>query len=226
MTGRPLSYLTFEEWILFVFDHPVDDSRLEWYWDIDADWWDGPAALTVEYLTRTFENSDRVLGSFSDSQLNEGLWYLVSNSCSDHMFALLDVSVPWVERKRCIRSISRLYEHCFAQRCTPHLSHIDEPGAGPLNAVCYMWWDIIPIFGQPKDPTRKEMDQEILQVLESALKLESTACQESALHGLGHWQPYYPQQVREIIKAFLQRTPRIREELRTYAMSASNGHVL
>lgn len=226
MTGRPLSDLSFEEWVLFVFDHPVDSSRLEWYWDIEADWWDGSAARTVEYLTRAFENPERVFAPYDDIQLNQGLWYLTSNSCSDHMFALLDMSVPWTERRRCIRSFSTLYEQCFARRCTPHLSHLDEPGAGPLNAVCYMWWDIIPIFGRPTDPTRAEMDREILHVLESALSLDSVACQESALHGLGHWQIYYPQPVKEIIRNFLQRKNTAREDLRMYAMSASSGHVL
>ena len=57
MIGKPLSDLTFEEWVIFTFDNPVNDSRLEWYWDVDANWWDGPAALTVDYLTRTFENT-------------------------------------------------------------------------------------------------------------------------------------------------------------------------
>jgi hypothetical protein len=89
-----------------------------------------------------------------------------------------------------------------------------------------MWWDIIPVYGRPKDPTRKEMDQEILGVLESALQLNAIACQESALHGLGHWQVYYPDQTREIIARFLQGHKEIREDLRLYAMSASSGHVL
>ena len=69
MTGRPLSDLSFEEWVIFVLDHPVDDSRLEWYWNEDADWWDRPAALTVDYLTRVFENAESVFASYSDSQL-------------------------------------------------------------------------------------------------------------------------------------------------------------
>ena len=129
MTGKPLSDLTFEEWVIFTFDHPVDDSRLDWYWDVDADWWDGPSALTVEYLTRTFENTGSVFAPYSDSQLNQGLWYLASNACSNHMFALMDASVPWPARQRCIHSVQSLYEDCFAKRCTPHLSHLDEPGA-------------------------------------------------------------------------------------------------
>jgi hypothetical protein len=204
----------------------VDATKPEWYWDSDADWWDGPAAETIQFLTQAFENSSVLLQSYSDAQLNQGLWYLVSNSCSNHMFALLDNSVPWPARQRCIRSIHSLFEECLAKRCTPHLSHLDEPGAGPLNLVCYMWWDIIPLYGRPNDPEWTEMDNEILSVLESTLKLDSLACQESALHGLGHWHFYYPARVEEIINTFLENHKEIGEELRTYAMSAYNGCVL
>ena len=223
---KALTDLTFEEWVRFVFDHPVDESKLEWYWDMEAEWWDGPAALTVQYLTQAFENPVTVFEPYSDSQLNQGLWYLVSNACSNHMFALMDVSVPWLERRKCIRSFYTLYEQCFASRCTPHLSHLDEPGAGRLNPVCYMWWDIIPIAGGPEDPNRREMNDEILQVMDSALQLGSIACQESALHGLGHWQLYHAKRVKEIINRFLQDDESIREDLRIYALSARSGHVL
>jgi hypothetical protein len=226
MTGRPLSDLTFEEWVLFVFDRPVDDSRLEWYWDLEADWWEGPAALTVQYLTRAFENAESLLEPYSDSQLNQGLWYLASNACSSHMFALMDASVPWLARKRCVQSFQALYRDCFARRCTPHLGHLDEPGAGPLNSVCYMWWEIIPLAGQPDDPSHKEMDQAFLEVMEGALRLDAIACQESALHGLGHWHLQYPGQVEKIIQSFLRRNTLLPENLRRYASSALNGCVL
>jgi hypothetical protein len=66
-----------------------------------------------------------------------------------------------------------------------------------------MWWDIIPIYGQPDVPERSELDQEILGMLESTLQLDSIACRESALHGLGRWPHYYPVQVGKIIDAFL-----------------------
>ena len=226
MTGKPLSDLTFEEWIIFVFDHPAGDSRPEWYWDSEADWWNGPVAMTVEYLTRAFENTETVFASYSDSQLNQGLWYLASNACSAHMFALMDSSVPWLARQRCIRSIQMLYQDCFAQRCTPHLSHLDEPGAGQLNSVCYMWWDILPVAGHPDDPAGREMDRTILEVMNTALQLDSIACQESALHGLGHWYLKYSKEVEEIIQAFLQRDKALPVNLRKYAMSALNGCVL
>src|SRR5690349_17685407 len=149
-----LKNLTFEEWLMFVFDHPVEEMKNEWYWDLDREWWDemDNPAETVQFLTQAFENTGRLFEPYSDAQLNQGLWFLASNACSSHMFALMETSVPWPARQRCIASIHQLYEQCFFKRCTPHLSHIDEPGAGPLNMVCYMWWDIIPIAGKSDDP--------------------------------------------------------------------------
>lgn len=70
---------------------------------------------------------------------------------------------------------------------------------------------------------RRELDQEILGVLESTLQLDSIACRESALHGLGHWQHYYPLQVEKIIDAFLMNHRVLRKELETYAVNAYTG---
>jgi hypothetical protein len=224
--GNPLTHLAFEQWLAYVFDHPVGESGQEWYWDLDVDWWNGPAADSIQFLTRAFENAAVLFRPYNDAQLNQGLWFLASNACSNHMFALMDASVPWAARQRCIRSIHLLFEDCFAKRCTPHLSHIDEPGASPLNLVCYMWWDIIPIGPQPNDPGRMDLDREILGVMESTLQLGSLACCESALHGLGHWKAYYPQRIEGIIAAFLKGYQGIREELRTYALNAHRGCVL
>ncbi len=224
--GKQLQNLTFDLWLTYVFDHPVNDVKQAWYWDMDRDWWEEDAADTIRFLTQAFENAAVVLQPYSDAQLNQGLWFLVDNSCSDHMFALLDDSVSWPARQRCIYSIYQLFEQCFAKRCTPHLSHFDESGAGPLNAVCYMWWDIIPIYGKPHDPTRKEMDHDILQVLESTLQLDSLACRESALHGLGHWQHYYPERVGEIIDKFSMMYRELPEKLHAYMLNAYTGYVL
>jgi hypothetical protein len=224
--GKQLRDLTFDQWLIHVFDHPVDSTKLEWYWDPDADRWDGSAANTIQFLTQAFESSAELFQPYSDTQLNQGLWYIVSNACSNHMFALTDMSVPWSARQRCVRSIHSLFEQCFAGRCTPHLSHLDEPGASPLNLVCYMWWDIIPISGQPDNPERAQIDKEILGILELTLRLDSIACQESALHGLGHWHFYYPKQAEAIISTFLENQSGVREELQTYALNASRGCIL
>jgi hypothetical protein len=89
-----------------------------------------------------------------------------------------------------------------------------------------MWWDITPLGGYPDEPARKEMDHAILQVMDATLHLDSIACQESALHGLGHWHLHYPGQVEEIIQGFYQQNKILPEKLRTYALSALNGCVL
>ena len=226
LMGKQRKDLTFQQWLAYAFDRPVDETRNAWYWDRDAEEWDENAADTIQFLTQAFENAAVVFQPYSDAQLEQGLWFIADNSCSNHMFALMDASVPWLERQRCIYSIHQLFEQCFARRCTPHLSHIDEPGASPLNVVCYMWWDIIPISGKPLDPSRQEMDQAILGVLESTLQLDSIACRESALHGLGHWQPYYPERVGEIIDKFSMSQPKLPEKLQTYMIRAYSGSVL
>jgi hypothetical protein len=58
------------------------------------------------------------------------------------------------------------------------------------------------------------------------LGFKSLACQESALHGLGHWQRDHDPQVNEIIDAFLAATPDIDARLVSYANSARCGCVL
>lgn len=223
--GRQLTNLTFEEWLIYVFDRPVNAGQ-EWYWDSEANWWRGSNLQIVQFVTQAFESAEILFEPYSDAQLNQGLWFIASNGCSDYMFSLLDPGVPWSARQSCVRSMHNLFAECFAKRCTSHLSHLDEPGASPLNMVCYMWWDIIPIGAQPNDPDHAGLDREILAVMESTLHLDSVPCQESALHGLGHWQHYYPQRVGEIIDTFLQNQKTLREELRAYAMSAARGCVL
>jgi hypothetical protein len=141
------------------------------------------------------------------------------------MFTLIEPAVAWPQRYRAIRAIATLFERLFARRCSDHLSYFDEAGAGPLNAVCYMWWDLFPTWGSPTDPSQVEFDAEILAVMKRILALDSLACQESALHGLGHWRMHYPGVVEETIDEFRDRVGTMRQELREYATCARRGYV-
>jgi hypothetical protein len=221
-----LKDISFDEWVAHVFDHEVPGQQATWYFDCDSDYWDGPPDVTIEYITRLFENPVPYLQQYSDEQLNQGFWYLVPNSGSDHMFALLDEQVPIEARKRCVRSFYSLFEQLIAKICSPYLSHLNEPDVNPLNSACYMWWDLIPIHGKPNDPARQELDQEILIVIERILNIDSIACQESALHGLGHWEIYYPDQVHKIIDNFITSHLDSRVDLLNYAKQARTGYVL
>ena len=231
--NRPFS---FEQWITYAFNHPVSEcGKPGWYHDMDYDgeWWnptDYPET-TIDYLASLFENAPTVLTLYSDAQVNQGFWFLVNNSCSDHMFALVDPSVPWPKRKHCLSAMFTLFEKFFAPRCSSHLSHLDTMETdtsmvSSLNMVCYMWWDLLPIYGQPEKPDFSEFDATCLEVMRLTLNLDSDACRESALHGLGHWRYVYPQEVQAIIDAWLARQQEVSEELKAYAFAARRGRVL
>ena len=140
------------------------------------------------------------------------------------MFALVNPEVPLTTRLRAVRSIVPLFEQVMAARCSPHLSHLDEQPASPLNSACYMWWDILPIHGQPEEPDRAEFDAEVLRALPRLLSISHDACRESALHGVSEWQLYYPTAQR-IVDQWLSRTPGLRPELVSYAQRAKIGMV-
>jgi hypothetical protein len=212
----------FSHWLRLVFDHPVTVPK--WYWSegTDDEEPDPEPQECVKYLTRLFENPITILEPYSDAQINHGLWYLTDPSCSNHSFALIRPGVALPQR---LRAISTLFEQLYASRCTDHLCHLDEPGAGDLNTSCYMWWDVFPAYGQPDDPDHVELDPEILGVMRRTLALDSVACQESALHGLGHWEMYYPGFVQSAIDEFLRLNTALRPELREYAMNARRGYV-
>ena len=232
--GRELTNIPFEQWVTYVFDHPVGgpDASL-WHLDDDdeSEWWNASRQpeVTVAYLTNLFENAASVLAPFSDAQVKEGLWFLLDSGYSAAMFELLNRGVALSERTRCISSIYTLFERFFAPRCASHLSHLDRAGKStdehPLNDVCYMWWDIAPVCGCSQGLDRAELDAACLEVMRMTLDLDSDACRESALHGLGHCYFEHPTQVKAIIDRFLDHHPDLRAELRAYAWAARAGRV-
>jgi hypothetical protein len=250
--------LSFEEWVNYAFDHPVPQKDSEaWYWQLETDDWSPyeDPRTTVCYLTQLFDAAPRMLQPFSDAQIAQGLMFLINNSLSDHMFPLMDPSVPWPERRGCIRSMYVVFEQVFAPRCSPLLLHVlteHEPTINPLNGVCYMWWDVCPLRGNPGpsasehlvldteevvdkgptvDPFAAELEDEILEVLRQTLGLDSIACQEGALHGLGHRAYRHPERIRAIVDEFLSRRypgwpeGALDEALRGYALAAGQGRV-
>jgi|SRR5579871_3551479 len=214
--------LNFDQWIARFFDQPIAIERGSF--PEDSDWWECPSADIVACLTRTFAECDTVLKPFSEVQVAQGLDFLVGGS--EYMQELKETRVPLPDRLRCIEAMGTLFENCFAKRCTPHLSHLDEPGASPLNGVCYMWWEILPLHGMvhhaPEHPDGAALDRKILDVISRCLEIDSEPCQESALLGLLNWSPYYAE-TTTIINDFLSRHPNIRPELRTWAIRMREG---
>lgn len=214
---------TLDQWIRFVFDHPVAETA--WHFDIDAPYLELPPARTAELVAETFERSGELLQRFSDAQLNQGLWFLLHSGSSDYMFCLTLASVPWPVRRRALRSFVPLFRDVIADRCTRSLSHRSEPGSD-LNSACYMWWDLLPLggdgdAGRPPD----NLKAEALAVLAELLETPHDACRESALHGLGHLALDHPEAAL-IIDRFIERSPDLRPELLAYARQARTGYIL
>ena len=124
-----------------------------------------------------------------------------------------------------ILSLRTLYERCFAL----HLTGWKGVGLADsrLETACYMLWDMdggletIPMLGAPE-----ALVAPCYKVLRHVLSLNSPACWESALHGLGHLIAHHRDPGRGLIDAFLQAKGRlVPDDLRRYAASARKGGV-
>ena len=204
----------YEKWIQFLFDRPDSTGRPEWYWDINLEEFSASAEEQVSLIGRTFERSGTDLLKFSEIQIKMGLDYILNNAASNTVMLIMQKGVPENIRIDAVLKMKHLYRDCFAKRCEPVLSHLDEPDAGPLNMICYMLWDTSPLC-QWKDV--------VLEVMEDALYLPNDACIESGLHGLGHRLNQDRERVPEIIDRFLSKAKGLRPELRQYALNAKTG---
>lgn len=223
--------ISFDRWIRHVFDHPVLDP--EWWFQDDEsehfEYWNEEAdpARTLAYLTQLFAGPAFLIERYSRAQIDQGLNYLVSPSCSNYMFVLTDTSLPWPKRESCIEAMVPLYSKLMAavygddqgrtQRGVPE----EQPTFG-----CYMWWDLIPLYGGMKHPDRDRITDAVFYVFEETLKLKEEACLESILHGLCEWHMYLPKRVKQIVRHFLETRSDISDELRRYAKMAAVGAVL
>lgn len=220
--------ISYEEWVRFVFDHPILDPS--WWWQFPEtgylqEWNDeADRARTLSYLTQLFEKPEGLIGRYSRAQIDQGLKFLVCNSCSNHMFALSDAKLPWADRRRCFDAMIPLYTKLMAPVYGDDLAHNRYGPAERPNYACYMWWDIIPIYGGMEHTDRDRINDAVLNVFQQVLKLKSEACLESVLHGLGHWHQYHRARTAQIVQRFLLRTD-LSPELRSYAELAATGMV-
>jgi hypothetical protein len=218
--------LPFERWVEYAFAHEV--TTPPWYRrEPRPEWneWASPA-VTAAHLRRLFEGLPDVLAPWSNPQIAEGLRFLTWREASDHVLATLDPRVPLGERVTTIEGMFHVFEKLFLPRCAPVLSHRDEQPARSLNHVCYLWWDFVPILGWERYADQEHVFAACLATMARILELDSVACQESALHGLGHWHPYHPERVESIVGDWLSRHPDLRTDLREFALQARDSQVL
>ena len=204
--------LGFDDFVRLVFDH--EDP--EWMWGEHEVWKleDDPANV-VDCLSRVFEDTGVVYPRFTSEQVAVGVNYLINPSMSNMAFCLLDASVSLADRLRSLRSIEPLYAKFFAKVLPNEFTN----GSSKSRAsnVCYMFWDVIPFHGRTTNPYTKDdsdvvarwdehlqTERTCIDVLEETLAIEHLACQEGALHGLGHWQSHDPARIAGIVDEYLE----------------------
>jgi len=212
----------YREWLKHVFDHEVKSPQ--WYfYDENAPQFEASPIEVAELIGQTFLQAGKDLTKYTDAQVDQGIWYMVSSAGSDFMSALASSEVPLTKRLDAIGNIFCLYSDCFAKRCTETLAHLSEDGP-VLNSSCYMFWDLCRFSNLEHMLESKEMHNAILDVLEKTLTIEHKACREGALHGLGHIANTCPEEVREIIDGFLSKN-KLDDKLLAYALKAREGNV-
>jgi hypothetical protein len=190
-----------------------------------------PPVTRVARLQWLFQHAERFAG-LPGARIGQAVWYLASEEYGE-LGVLRHDRVKRETRERTALAIALLFENLLARVCRPELSHLakkDEPSDW-ANMACYMFWDICPIGPRFRDldvgePRTGALDAACLTAMEKTLAIPHLACQEGALHGLGHWRRDYPERVDAIVDAFLARSRRLPKELVAYAKEARTGQVV
>lgn len=196
-----LNNYSFDEWVKFVFDHPVSEPA--WYWD-DAWKWEGDPHLLLKYATGLFSSPVFLLQEYGPEQIEQGFWFLLGSAGKlDHWVWAKEID--WSIRKACIGSMVNVFQQLFVKN--------------PFGETCYMWWDLLCEFRGEGDPQVRDA---MLESLRRVLKIESHGCQISALHGLGHLTH---RDKKKVIQEFLKIHSTIDQKTKEYAREAIEGKV-
>ena len=205
----PREEVPFEDWVVAVFDPAEQDP-----WP--------PPAQDLAHLTRLFGDPVSALDGLSEDEIGIGLWSILDSGGAGTVLALNDEDLPLAHRITCIELIPNLYRQLFVPRCRERLGHLSEQG-GRLEMACYMFWDVACFGGPPGTREGNLLEDAVLDVLEEVLRMEHAACQESAIHGLGHRIGRHPDRAPRILDQWLRRGPVRDDRLRLYAQSARTG---
>jgi hypothetical protein len=212
--------MNFQQFVAFLFERP--DGERDWYFEDGFAVPDMDAQTAVAHTTRLFNSIDLYAGKLTERRFCLGMDYLINPSASDHCYYFVDAAVPESDKVALFASMYDVFSSVFAHKCSDTLSHIAPTPHISYNGICYMWWDVLPRHGIPAQQEFRAIDAAILGTLVKILQLQSSACQEAALHGLGHWHVGYPEFVERVIDDHAARIP---AQLQPYAGNARIGHV-
>jgi len=191
---------SFEEWLRFVFDHPVEEPP--WFFSTE---WEGQPENILRYVIELFKNPSVLLERYSVEQIEQGFWFVLGafGEVSDWVW---DECIAWKLRQETILRMVTVFENLFTKV--------------RFDTICYMWWDLLRNFGD--NPDQRTSDA-MLEALATILHLNNTDCQKSALHGLNHLKH---SRKKDVIQSFLDSHPNLDEEWKTFVMDAMEGRLV
>ncbi len=203
---------SFEDWLEATFRVPISDDR--WAWFLSGRGFEYPYDYILQHATSLFSSPRLLLPRFDKAEITQGFLYMGSElGC---LRLTLESSISWDIRKEFVRSFFNLFDQLFV--------------LDPFETTCFMWWDLLMIFGPPRTDNSfakdAEVRQEVLAVLARILTIPSVECVRSALHGLGHMHLYAPDDAARVIRVFLASTKELDASIQEYADQCARGIVL
>lgn len=166
-----LSALSYDNWLNFVFDHPIHEPLWhlsdEWQYEVSS------PERVLDYVTKLFTNPAVLIQRFSLPHIEQGFWFLPSQN--GLMWLVLVPSIPWPQRYAAIHSIASLFETFFSQV--------------ELNTSIYMWWDSFISYCAWEDRdavTDRNVLKEIVAVMAQLNANPSARVRQSVQHGVEH----------------------------------------
>lgn len=203
-----LDDFSFEEWVRFIFDHPVSDP--EWFFEDDIEYESIPE-VSLERYTRLFTNPVFLLDEYSPEQIQQGFDFIHCGSVGTLDFVLWDEQTDFGLREQCIYSMVALYERLFTR--------------DPIVDMSHMWWDLLitDFEIQPRTDDGFAVQDVMFKAMGRILGINSLNCWWGALHGLGHLRHKY---TCAIIDEWLKSGVCRDKQLREYAETCKTGDIM
>jgi hypothetical protein len=214
-----LTNVSFDEFVVFLFDHNVDDIPPEpgkydpWYFHVEVEF---DARKIVAYYVRMFGEPEFLLTRFTKAQLDEGFWAVQGPNLDCSVARIMeDLDLPLSVKEECIRSMADLFKRLFATE--------------PFDSSVQMWWDSLCYDWHCGNRKRErggedlELQNVFFETLAKVLTVDSWICQGAALHGLGHL--HHPRTM-ELIEQFVEEHPNLTKEQKAYALAAAKFEVM
>jgi hypothetical protein len=215
--------MTNEDWLMAILTRPATAD--DYYLSPDEDPPHATEAEMAERLGWLLAAPGERMAEYDDLSVAAGLYWIFDSAETLMIRGIGHHDVPQASRLAIVTGLERVYAEVINARCPERLGHLSEDG-GPLAAFAYMAFDLL-YLDRPADPREAaELDCALIEVLGRILALPHAACQEGALHGLGHWHDAAPGRAEGLIDAYLAAGAPARPELIAYARAARSGCVL